>query len=538
MQKRKLSILGVLLSFILYSCSEEMEIPQPTGETVPVKFGITDARHYFEENATDLAALRFKETVATKNPNQPILELSPDWKFAMQSGHSGVSLIEVPIRSNSYNIYTETVFKKGKKILNKCYETRRRLIIARRNTGETDMFVITLVPLPTAGGNVIKSMENFRYLGGGDFTGRVFCSTLDGKFVKAFGYTNGQLNGTLLVMKRSELEKHADEGWNQHYSSINLQEGVRTRAGTYVFDEGNGNPDVCIHGYKDGTCPICMDEVVVVACPYCHTQNGCICSKCFYCGKKESACTCMRCVKCRNKMQECTCYLYPDPEPNPKPEPNPNPGGGGGEVIPPPQPEPDPNPDPEDITILDDVDLTNQDNFVGYDISHDCMAGCRSIMANYGVATGSSANVYQLLYERNGVLEYHDTDNYTTVYDNAISCINRHLDADRPIIIGVNHTLNRDINEGATDHWIIIAGRGYDASQSMYYYIYMDTGRSSATAGCNVNDNRLYYDSDNYTFRDENAGARGSKQFDVTQVRPNDGQNLDETITQPTKPNN
>jgi len=50
------------------------------------------------------------------------------------------------------------------------------------------MFVITLVPLPTAGGNVLKSMENFRYLGGGDFTGRVFCSTLDGKFVKAFGY--------------------------------------------------------------------------------------------------------------------------------------------------------------------------------------------------------------------------------------------------------------------------------------------------------------------------------------------------------------
>lgn len=341
MQKRKLSILGVLLSFILYSCSEEMEIPQPMGETVPVEFGITDARHYFEENATDLAPLRFKETVATKNPNQPVLELSPDWKFAMQSGHSGVSLIEVPIRSNSYNIYTETVFKEGKKILNKCYETRRRLIIARRNTGETDMFVITIVPLVTAGGNVIKSLENFRYLGGGDFTGRVFCSTLDGKFVKAFGYTNGQLNGTLLVMKRSELEKHADEGWNQHYSSINLQEGVRTRAGTYVFDEGNGNPDVCIHGYKDGTCPICMDEVVVVACPYCHVTNGCICSRCFGCGNKEPACTCSKCWVCGHKLSECTCYSYPAPDPNPG-------GGGGGPVTPPPpDPEPEPEPEPE-----------------------------------------------------------------------------------------------------------------------------------------------------------------------------------------------
>lgn len=319
-----------------------MEIPQPMGETVPVKFGITDARHYFEENATDLAPLRFKETVATKNPNQPIPELSPDWKFAMQSGHSGVSLIEVPIRSNSYNIYKETVFKEGKKILNKCYEARRRLIIARRNTGETDMFVITIVPLVTAGGNVIKSMENFRYLGGGDFTGRVFCSTLDGKFVKAFGYTNGQLNGTLLVMKRSELEKHADEGWNQHYSSINLQEGVRTRAGTYVFDEGNGNPDVCIHGYKDGTCPICMDEVVVVACPYCHVTNGCVCSRCFGCGNKEPACTCSKCWVCGHKLSECTCYSYPDPDPNPGGS-----GGGGHVTPPPPDPEPEPGTDPE-----------------------------------------------------------------------------------------------------------------------------------------------------------------------------------------------
>lgn len=38
--------------------------------------------------------------------------------------------------------------------------------------------------------------------------------------------------------------------------------------------------------------------------------------------------------------------------------------------------------------------------------------------------------------------------------------IDRHLDADRPIIVGVNHTPNRNINEGATDHWIVIARRG------------------------------------------------------------------------------
>ena len=67
------------------------------------------------------------------------------------------------------------------------------------------MFVITLVPSSDARGNIGKSLEIFHYLGGGDFTGRVFCSTLEGEFVKAFGYTDGRLSGRLLVMKRSEL---------------------------------------------------------------------------------------------------------------------------------------------------------------------------------------------------------------------------------------------------------------------------------------------------------------------------------------------
>ena len=44
----------------------------------------------------------------------------------------------------------------------------RRLIVARRNAGETNMFVITLVPSSDARGNIGKSLENFHYLGSGD----------------------------------------------------------------------------------------------------------------------------------------------------------------------------------------------------------------------------------------------------------------------------------------------------------------------------------------------------------------------------------
>ena len=44
----------------------------------------------------------------------------------------------------------------------------RRLIVACRSSGKTDMFVITLVPSSDTHGNIGKSLETFRYLGSGD----------------------------------------------------------------------------------------------------------------------------------------------------------------------------------------------------------------------------------------------------------------------------------------------------------------------------------------------------------------------------------
>ena len=64
MKRKKLLIFGIFLSFFI-SCSDELErIPPTTGEVEFKDFGIRDARYYFEENATDLAPLRFTDRVA------------------------------------------------------------------------------------------------------------------------------------------------------------------------------------------------------------------------------------------------------------------------------------------------------------------------------------------------------------------------------------------------------------------------------------------------------------------------------------------
>ena len=98
--------------------------------------------------------------------------------------------------------------------------------------------------------------------------------------------------------------------------------------------------------------------------------------------------------------------------------------------------------------------------------------------------------------------------------------------------MGVNHSTTRIINDDhVTDHFIVITGRGYDQNVGQYYYIYMETGRYQAHAneGCDTMTNRLYYDPTALTFQDPIAGAYNTLIYDVSQVRPNDGINLEET---------
>ena len=68
-------------------------------------------------------------------------ELIPEWDKAIESGHSGVRLIEMPLQANIFSLYVESVIKSGKLLYQKRAFMRRRLIVACRCCGETDVFV-------------------------------------------------------------------------------------------------------------------------------------------------------------------------------------------------------------------------------------------------------------------------------------------------------------------------------------------------------------------------------------------------------------
>jgi hypothetical protein len=170
------------------------------------------------------------------------------------------------------------------------------------------------------------------------------------------------------------------------------------------------------------------------------------------------------------------------------------------------------------------INLGDKSKFVGYKTNGitNCLELCKKILSNHGLTSyGTSGNIYQLMHEVNGKLEYYG-DNPQENYKKTIECIDKHLENSRPIIVGVNHTINRRINEGTTDHFVVIYGRGYDEIEKCDYYNYYEVGKSNIEAGYDDKLNRFYYkDSDKPLFYDPESKRGDKARFDVIQVRPN-----------------
>lgn len=183
-----------------------------------------------------------------------------------------------------------------------------------------------------------------------------------------------------------------------------------------------------------------------------------------------------------------------------------------------------------------DINLGDKTKFAGYGMNgeKDCLSLCKMIFRNYNISNyGSSANVFKLMHEVNGELKHYG-NNIAQNYRNAINCIDRHLEAGRPIIVGVDYEPNKGSNEGTTDHFVVIYGRGYDSGTGRYYYNYYEVGRR-VEYGYNDSANRFIYDpSEPPYFYDPISNHVGNMRYDVIQVRPNDG-NTEGTIPQNSK---
>lgn len=174
---------------------------------------------------------------------------------------------------------------------------------------------------------------------------------------------------------------------------------------------------------------------------------------------------------------------------------------------------------------MQNINLKDNTKFVGWKTNGvtNCLELCKMILRKYGLTNfGNSSNIYRLMYENNGKLEYFKPDNVSirSNYQLATACINKHLEAGRPIIVGVNHTIGRGINEGTTDHFVVIYGREA-LLKNCVHYLYYEVGKGDPVNGVSDDNRFVYIDSDTPEFFDVKSQIRGGARFDVIQVRPN-----------------
>ncbi len=146
-----------------------------------------------------------------------------------------------------------------------------------------------------------------------------------------------------------------------------------------------------------------------------------------------------------------------------------------------------------------------------------CKKTCDDILNKVGLANTSKAEAdrYQTALEN---------DKHTTILINsaeakqAVQYINEQLKNGNPVQVGVDHALNYKggkLNEGTTDHFVIIIGKACENNK--IYYRFYDVGTRHNEKGASKN-NKLFLKSDNSL---KGTTVYSGQTYLVTQVRKN-----------------
>jgi predicted chitinase len=145
-----------------------------------------------------------------------------------------------------------------------------------------------------------------------------------------------------------------------------------------------------------------------------------------------------------------------------------------------------------------------------------CKKTCDDILNKNGLTSTSISNKYQTALENN---------NHTSLIINTeeskrgIKYLDIQLKEGNPVQVGVDHALNYKggtLNEGTTDHFIVIVGKSCDNGK--VFYRFYDVGTSHESKGASES-NRLYLDSSNYSLKGKTA--YNGNFYTVTQIRNN-----------------
>lgn len=489
----KRSIVWALLGLcILFSCSDT-----DWGDQFPFRKQEKKSKNKNEELTIDVAKqwyeAYYEPVVTTRSSERDTTKrlMMPHWEKAKELNRKRYEVVEIPIKTKGSHLIvdSETALRWRPGIEDNAIRNTAKIVIEKdKKTGRMRSFIMIFV----GSYNYLhktKSMGKNSYLyRQPDFDGYVLFYELNGAFVNGWKYESGKITESISPLP---------DGGAVNGLSDSI---VNTRAVVQECYED------CMTFYDEE----CFTETSIEG----DAEYG------------QSWVITEYCIPI--SYQECQqhCYYYDDGtsdnDDDDWEQPNPP---GGSQVTPPPPPIDDTLPplvDPKKP-----IELMDKSKFVGWRADGNCLTLAQETLKNYGLTNyGSSANVFRLVEEKNGVLSKWGSDPYNN-YENAIKCIDDHLNANRPIIVGVDHSPFLDLNEGTTDHFVVITGRGFDPLLGQPYYTFMDNATSVVKNGCS-DSNRFYYHQGN-SFGGKSYIVEEGVVYTVTQVRPNNGKEYETT---------
>ncbi len=162
----------------------------------------------------------------------------------------------------------------------------------------------------------------------------------------------------------------------------------------------------------------------------------------------------------------------------------------------------------------EDISLAHLVTFYGYKESDKagCYRRCQDMLAscNYASVAVTDASVVQMA-------KYKSAEEQVLVIQNdvekGVQVIHDHLENEKPIMVGVDHSLGHPGNyDETTDHWIVVVGRKTDSEGT--HFLFFDPQTSHKSIGTSE-DNKLTVQ-DDYSLK----GTYRGKTYTVTMVRP------------------
>lgn len=498
----------LIFSCLLFSnCQDDPFIDMPTGKyddssKKDGKYELSRARAYYLQHQDEAIASRSVVPEHSKFAYIPYANGDPSWRIYTFFQNDSLLSVDVDMTDRITQDYflKENLEAYQKSKDNDYLRSYTRYVYTfNRKTNEERAFYMTVVPTASFVEKYNKRIRSVTYLKRDkDLNAYILYHELDGTFINGWEYKQGKITNKVLPRyKVAGMESASPLLLGKRDASYEVNIKMENRTRSFGYDTGEGwdidggqFPDVDITtnypsepDWGFGSGPNIPEDIDFPE----HNNNV-------------------------------------QGDPNDPYIPDCNNGIGGessGNESGPVDPPKDEKPKEEKVS-KDPVELMDKKKFVGYDGS-ECLDLAKRTLKNYGVTNyGSSANVFRLVVEKDGKLVKWGAFPYQN-YENAIECIDKHLNANRPIIVGVNYKLNQGVNEGTTDHFVVITGRGFDSDAGKYYYTFMDNITSNADKGCN-DANRFYYTEGNNLSGTTVTLEDCDAPYTVSQVRPNDGQ--------------